>query len=258
MEYVREKHIQIHSSLHFSDISPLFFGRERCESLHSFGPYVRDCYLIHFCLSGRGMLTDKYGEHRISSGELFIIRPGEVTVYTADIDDPWEYIWIAFNGDLASAFDCGSSVMKYPTETVQRLRDAIEREITAPYLYVSLIYELLHSLFSGDGERYDRLSMLRKYIKYNYMTDMKVEALARSFGFERSYLFRIFKKRYGMGIKEYITALRMEKAKSFLADGHSVTETASMVGYSDAFNFSKVYKKYFGFPPSKKRKLKNE
>ena len=251
MKHVSTKNKQIHTSFRFSDIAPLFIGAEKCESLHSFGPYVRDCYLLHFCLSGRGVLEDKYGEHEISAGELFIIRPGEITVYTADANDPWEYIWIAFNGELASVFDCGCSVLKYPSETAHRLRDAIKSDITAPYLYVSLLYELIHALFSTTEENYDTLSTLRKYIKYNYMTDIRVGELARSFGFERSYLFRMFKKRYGMGIKEYITSLRMEKARSFLLDGHSVNETASMVGYSDAFNFSKAYKKHFSTSPSK-------
>ena len=253
MEYYREKQIQIHSALHFSDISPLFFGREKCKKSHCFGPYVRDYYLIHFCLSGRGMLTDKYGEHRISVGELFIIRPGEVTVYTADETDPWEYIWIAFKGELASVFDCGKSVLKFPADATARLRDAIDREMTSPYVYVSIIYEIISAFFAVEEERYDRLSAVRKYIKYNYMNDIKVDELARSSGFERSYLFRIFKKRYGVGLKEYITRMRMEKARGFLADGHSVTETAYMVGYTDAFNFSKAYKKYFSLSPSKDR-----
>ena len=242
--------VTINSSVSFEDISPLFFGRESCRSLHSFGPYVRDYYLLHFCLAGRGRLEDKYGRQDISAGEMFIIRPGEVTLYTADRDEPWEYIWLAFKGSRAEIFDCGTSVMTYPTATAERLLDAIEREITSPYVYLGIIYELIHEIFSDREESPDRLSAIKRYIKYNYMKPLTVTELSSSFGFERSYMFRMFKRRYGIGVKEFITKTRMERASAFLRDGYTVTETAHMVGYSDTFNFSKAYKRYFGYPPS--------
>ncbi len=244
--------VAINNTNSFADISPLFFGHECCASLHSFGPYVRDYYLLHFCLAGRGVLEDKYGRHKISTGELFVIRPGEVTLYTADRDDPWEYIWLAFKGKLASVFDCGRSVLKFPAETTERLRDAIEREITSPNAYLGIIYELIHELFPDREETPDRLSAIRRYIKYNYMKPLTVTGLSSAFGFERSYMFRMFKRRYGVGVKEYITKVRMEKASVFLNEGYSVSETAHMVGYTDAFNFSKAYKKHFGYPPSQR------
>ena len=53
-----------------------------------------------------------------------------------------------------------------------------------------------------------------------------------------------------IGIKEYITGVRMERAKEFLLGGHSVCDTAFMVGYRDEFNFSKAFKKYYGKAPS--------
>lgn len=245
--------VTINSSVSFEDISPLFFGRESCRSLHSFGPYVRDYYLLHFCLAGRGRLEDKYGRQDISAGEMFIIRPGEVTLYTADRDEPWEYIWLAFKGSRAEIFDCGTSVMTYPTATAERLLDAIEREITSPYVYLGIIYELIHEIFSDREEAPDRLSAIKRYIKYNYMKPLTVTELSSAFGFERSYLFRMFKERYGVSIKDYLTATRLEKARAFLRDGHSVAETALMVGYGDSFNFSKAYKKHFGVSPSKDR-----
>jgi two-component system response regulator YesN len=82
------------------------------------------------------------------------------------------------------------------------------------------------------------------------MTDISAESVARSFGYERTYLYRIFKKRYGTGIKEYIIKIRMDNARAFLLDGRSVAATAALIGYKDEFNFSRAYKKYFGIPPS--------
>jgi AraC-like DNA-binding protein len=85
------------------------------------------------------------------------------------------------------------------------------------------------------------------------MHDLRVEELAHTFGFERSYLFRIFKARYGMSVKDYITKTRMENAKKLLMAGYTVCETAGLVGYEDEFNFSKAFKRYFGISPSRIR-----
>ena len=81
------------------------------------------------------------------------------------------------------------------------------------------------------------------------MEPLSVSGLADVFSFERSYLFRIFKERYGVGIKEYITHVRMERAKAYLADGKRVADCAAMVGYTDEFNFSRSFKKQFGISP---------
>ena len=64
-----------------TDIIPITVGREKCASGYKFGPHVRSYYVIHFCLSGKGTLIDKFGKREISAGELFIIRPDEVSTY---------------------------------------------------------------------------------------------------------------------------------------------------------------------------------
>ena len=83
------------------------------------------------------------------------------------------------------------------------------------------------------------------------MLPITVSSIADSFGFDRTYLYRTFKSRYGIGIKEYITSVRMEKSKEFLKSGYTVKESAHMVGFEDEFNFSKVFKARYGVSPSK-------
>jgi two-component system response regulator YesN len=86
------------------------------------------------------------------------------------------------------------------------------------------------------------------------MNDLKVDEIAKIFGFERSYLFRIFKAKYGIGLKEYIVKVRTDWAKKFLADGYSVVDTSFMVGYRDEFNFSRGFKKFVGVSPMEYKK----
>jgi AraC-like DNA-binding protein len=238
-----------------SEIIPLFVGHEKCAPNHIFGPYTREHHLIHFCISGKGVLEDKYGKHEISAGEMFIIRPGEITVYSADKQDPWEYLWIAFEGSRAHLFSTDRSVYKTPDEIVEPLCRYIDMHTYTPDAYLAILHLLLDAHFAEEGERADIVSSIKRYIQHSYMEDISVAGISDMYSFERSYLFRIFKIRYGMGMKEYITHVRMERAKSFLRDGISVSSCAAMVGYSDVFNFSRMFKKHFGISP---RDFKNE
>ena len=232
-------------------LTPLFVGYEACRRGHSFGPYVRDYYLIHVCLSGQGRLQDPYGEYTVRGGQLFVIRPGEVTTYTADLEHPWEYVWIAFRGRAAGVLDRETSVYGTPREIEEKLAEYVKGEVAAPEIYLSILYELLYLLFREQKapEATDRLRHIKRYVNYNYMLPLTVDGIARSFGFERSYLFRLFKARYGVGLKEYIIRVRMRCAMQFLENGCSVSECAHLVGYEDEFNFSKAFKKQFGMPP---------
>ena len=237
-----------------SDLTPLFVGREACESGHSFGPYIREYYLVHFCLSGKGVLKNRHGTYTVSAGQLFVIRPDEITTYTADKKDPWEYIWIAFRSD-ESYFNGNVSVFDTPVGLDDKLIDLVSKEPLSRDGCFSVIYDLIYLTEDRDdadgGD--ERIRRIRRYIKYNYMLPISVSSIAESFGFDRTYLYRSFKSRYGIGIKEYITEVRMQKAMEFLKDGFSVKESAHMVGYLDEFNFSKAYKSRYGISPSKVR-----
>ena len=236
-----------------TDVTPLIVGHEKCLPGHKFGPAVREYHLIHFCLSGCGSFTDGRGTHSVTAGEAFIIREGEVTVYSADENDPWEYAWIGFIGERSDCFLTAPSVASLPMRLGERVRELVLDDVTASEPYIAVVYDLMYYLFKEHREdtSTDRLRRVHRYIRYNYMRDLSVAELSRTFGFDRSYLFRIFKERYGIGLKEYITKIRMDNATRLLADGFSVSEVASMVGYPDPFNFSKAFKIHYGVSPSR-------
>ena len=234
------------------DIIPIFSGHEVCEKNHKYGPHIRDYYLLHFCLNGKGVLIDKFGNHTIRQGELFIIRPGETTTYLADGNTPWEYSWVAFGGELADLFNTDRSVYPFPIEIGLSLREfSIDRE-TNPAIFLSLIYKLIYYLFNEKKENSSIPEKIRQYIDFNYMDNISVLTISNYFGYERSYLYRIFKNHLGVGIKEYIIKTRMEHAQILLKQGYSVNKTSLAVGYKDQTNFSKAYKKHFGESPKKK------
>ena len=237
-----------------ADLVPTVLGEEECVPSHSFGPFIREYFLIHYWIDGKGTFSVEGKTYKVSKGEIFIICPGQVTVYTADADDPWHYAWIGFSGKEAERIRTLPPVMPYHAETFLRVAEFARMGVTNCEIYLSHIYEIFYYLFSNSGTNSDVCKQVKDYIRLNYMQELSVESISARFTLNRRYLSRIFKAKYGVAIKEYIVSVRISKAAEFLGAGYNVSEAALMSGYPDQFGFSKMFRKVMGVSPSEYRK----
>ena len=101
----------------------------------------------------------------------------------------------------------------------------------------------------------DPIEDVLRYIKRNHTQKIALEDVCKHFGYSRSYISHVFKKRVGQSFREYLTELRIEDAKSLLKHSNlSVTEIALSVGFSDSTYFSNIFKTKIGISPSGYRK----
>ncbi len=80
-------------------------------------------------------------------------------------------------------------------------------------------------------------------------SDFGVEKLAEMMGVSRSLLHLRMKSLTNTSMGMYLRNRRLNKAKSLLAQGYNVSETAYKTGFSDPNHFSKIFKKYMGMGP---------
>ena len=80
--------------------------------------------------------------------------------------------------------------------------------------------------------------------------DLTVDEVAEMVRMHPDYLSRIFKRKEGMGFKEYWIHVKMEKAMTLLKTEMSVKEVCFEVGYSDPNYFSRSFKKHTGLTAS--------
>ena len=78
-------------------------GRQQCTPGYCWGPGVRDHYLIHHVLSGRGYLVLGEERYSLGPGDTFLTYPDRSILYYADQEEPWEYVWVGFHGLEAAA-----------------------------------------------------------------------------------------------------------------------------------------------------------
>ena len=82
---------------YFSDFYFFNVGYEKCQSGHRFGPSLRDNYIVHFVISGKGRYTVNDTTHHLGVGDFFLFRPNELVDYEDDVQDPLEYYLIVFS-----------------------------------------------------------------------------------------------------------------------------------------------------------------
>ncbi len=94
-----------------------------------------------------------------------------------------------------------------------------------------------------------------EYLHHNYDRDIQVKDIGDSVNLHPGYLHRVFKKQTGVTVMEYLTSLRMEKAKMLLADTDiPIVEISYYIGINSRQYFSLLFKKYTDQTPVEYRK----
>jgi two-component system response regulator YesN len=96
----------------------------------------------------------------------------------------------------------------------------------------------------------------KQYIAKNYGNRIELEDIAQCIFLSPAYLGILFKRETGQTFTEYVTDVRIKKAKELLQKIElNISDIAQKVGYKDARYFIKVFKRLVGITPSEYRKL---
>lgn len=95
-----------------------------------------------------------------------------------------------------------------------------------------------------------------KFLAQNYMKDISLEDMAKQVELSPAYFSKLFKSVEGKNYIDYLTELRLEKAKDLLKTTNQPIKTIALeVGYPNEKYFHKLFKKVVGIKASEYRKL---
>lgn len=271
---------------YFIDLNLYQYGWEQCLPLQSFGPYVRNHYLFHYVISGKGVLLANDREYLVKAGQGFLICPGQITSYMADKADPWQYTWLEFDGlhvqesiDLAG-LSAVTPVWKAVNREAAELLQAQMLEIvnlarndptvTRPYYTKDRQYGIIghaylfldqliqsSALKAGNSEKSMRDFYIKEavaFIEQNYKRDISLDEIAVVCRLSRSYFSRMFKQCVGESPQQFLMHYRMAKAAQLLKETDlSVREIGAAVSYANQLNFSRAFKNAYGISPREYR-----
>ncbi|HEM6398048.1 TPA: AraC family transcriptional regulator [Streptococcus suis] len=262
---------------HNFDLNVDHYGAEQCDSGYSFGPTIRDNYVLHFITNGKGKISINGETTELTAGDIFVLPKNQSIFYQADENSPWTYTWVGFSGSRAETILSQTRLLeKYflhshlESEILKKMIDINQTEVQSLPMITELILighlnQLLAALvqeFPNDSLK-EASTLAKTYVHHaikiihsQYNSPVKVSAIAEKLALSRSYLYKIFKQETGYSIKDYIVQVKMNHACQLLANPDlSITEIANSVGYFDPLVFSSAFKNQYYMSPSDYRKF---
>ena len=141
-------------------------------------------------------------------------------------------------------------------EELQKMMQKIHSLSEIKKYVVRLLNEAIELRDAESGRRYsDLIAAAKKEIENHYMTEeISLNTVAISVGMSPSYFSSIFSKEAGKTFVEYLTEVRIEKAKEFLmCSSMKTSKIGYEVGYKDPHYFSYIFKKVQGCSPKEYR-----
>ncbi|MGG1879681.1 AraC family transcriptional regulator [Paenibacillus cisolokensis] len=262
------------------DLAVLFSGEGRPIPRHKVGPMIHDYCLIHTVLSGEGFFECAGKSHACRAGDSFVILPGVLFSYEAHERNPWHYQWVAFQVKGAPLLMSDMGVT--PAMPIIRCsgQEALD-SLSLMYQHIRLGFNqsaypwledleasgwlklLLHKLAmlnyaqlpepdTSDIERGVRQA--ERWISTQYHQQLSIDQMAKTLGYHRAHLSKLFKQHTGLSPMQYLMKVRIDKAKSLMNTSFSIHEIAASVGFNDALYFSKQFRKWTGMTPSEYRR----
>ncbi len=150
--------------------------------------------------------------------------------------------------------------------------DELPKELSNPMEYVSTaesakdyIRRLLESMLEyrnriSDMKYTETIEKAKTYIQENYQNDdMSLQTVASVVNVSTNHFSAIFRRETGETFIDYLTSVRMEKAKTLLVcTAMKTSDVGFEVGYRDPHYFSYIFKKTVGMSPKEYRKSKKE
>lgn len=153
--------------------------------------------------------------------------------------------------------------LKYPKEMVDKSLNSMNNVIDhlssfedCSKFYKSILKEAIDLRNKNSQKRYAGLiEQAKEYMHMKFsMSDLTLDQVASTVNLSPNYFSSLFNQETGMTFIEYLTDIRMEKAKDYLrCSSKKITEIGSLVGYLDSHYFSYIFKKTQNCTPSEYR-----
>ncbi|QHT61181.1 AraC family transcriptional regulator [Paenibacillus lycopersici] len=257
---------------------PARLGRNEAKPNYHVGPRFTPYYSLHYVVDGIGFFSQEDHTYSLKSGDLFCLFPHVSQEYYTSAEHPLKLAWVAFDGRMAK--DVLDRIGLRPESPyLSRPADAeLERrmesffalirkdggdgaELMKSSIFLGILGWLTETAEKPSRKEAGAESWLDKgmaYMNLHFAEGITVQEISKYAGVDRTYFSKSFRKAYGMTPVRYLQQLKIDAAKSMLAETeYKLAEIAQSVGYPDLFTFSKAFKKHVGLPPNHYRHLKH-
>ena len=234
-----------------------------------------DSFLFIIVVSGSGTFTYKGKTYALKSGDHLFIDCKKPYSHESTDSDPWELMWVHFNGILMDQYylyfsNKTPSIVFRPEdpsefnailENLMMLanKKSTDSELLASHLLNSLVTRILTDNTDQTTKDIntieDKIQQIKDFLDKNFQKKIPLDMIADEFFISKYHMSREFKKAYGITIANYIIAKRITHAKELLRfTDMQIEEIGRLCGIEDNSYFNKVFRKFEGMTASDYRK----
>jgi len=236
-----------------------------------------DSFLIKLTLSGGGVLEYGGKEYRLSAGQFFWIDCQNPQRYYTDAKvGRWHVIWLHFRGANARAYyeifqsisegnpvgtmpahSNGEELIKSLIARYDRSDSTVDNDIAASAQLTQLLAYCIQSATGCEEERTmpEVVQQIRRFLLEHYAENIRLDTLSQQFSVSKYHLQRVFKKYIGQSPLEFLTGVRMTRAKELLrTTDMPVGDIAYAVGMENASYFVSKFRTLEDITPHKYRR----
>lgn len=227
------------------------------------------------CIKGRGELRVNDEVYIIKENEGMFLTPHVPHEYYP-VTSEWQVCWVSFNGSviddimLSLQFINSGKIVLTNAESLyrmlQELMNRLEENHTSSTMQCSeLLYSVIlklrqDSIYIESKSRLQQITQLNpvlRYIEEYYHQPLTLEVLAQQLNVTEQYTCLLFQQSLGIRPFEYVTRVRIQKAKKLLLKNNqiSVQDIARQVGYEHPSYFIKRFKEQENVTPTIFRKM---
>lgn len=231
--------VQDEASINYKDVirnraNTFFYPFEvELKLINSLKQQNRDDVMVHFSLFTKTTLRSGISFQKFRY--IFFHLLDSIMKVAKDFDIPNEYLLInseiGNNWDLLEKNSTSEEIINFFSDLLSRIIDYFNNEQKAPNIIIA--------------------ESVRDFIDSNFTNrNLSLDLIADELRYSISHISNIFKSSYGETIKNYITALRLEKAKDLLINSKmKISSIGGESGYSNVGSFVKIFKAYIGETP---------
>lgn len=248
---------------------PICVGYFHCNQDYHVQRASYPSILAMYIKSGRGSVTFEGQTHAAKAGDLVLIDCYEPHEYRGI----WETIWMHFDGKnsreyfrvlqqnagIVYAIPDDSQIPRQISDTLRDLREKTDiREALMACRIEALLAELYDRSCNaiGDTKGSEPIRAAIHHIRDHYAEKLALQDLATLSSMSPYYFSRLFEKTTGYSPYEYITYVRLDRAKTLLkTTDDTIKEITYATGFGSEANFITCFKKHNGCTPRQFREM---
>jgi AraC-like DNA-binding protein len=230
---------------------------------------------LHVVINGKGYLKSDKQLYILQQGDAFLYFPQEEQYYYSDVENPWEILWVHFNGTYLNEFFIerglhSSNVwtLKLWDKVKQTIINLLEEAEKHAILHQSTLSTLTYGIISEFICQAEPLTVNKGLDIYNRvirilpkMREMSTKPFELKFwadelSISTYYFCKMFKKTTGMTPTNFIMLCRLQKSKQLLMENRNwtVKQIALECGYPSISYFGRLFLENEGLTPAEYRR----